>query len=267
MHIDLVSCSKCNINYFVPIVSGDNKFYKNLAKFDWYYQKNKIEYEYIKPYINENSKVLDIGCGAGYFANYLNNVEYTGLEPNTNENINLKSNFKIITTNLEQHSVDYSEYYDYVCLFQVLEHIGDPYSLLSYALKTLKRGGKLIISVPNNDSYLKFMVNGILNFPPHHLIRWNKISLNEISNIMGIKKIFLTELPLDDIHFSNFSYTFSRIIISTLFFIRHKEIQIGIFNKTLNVLTFPLVRVINKLLKDKILQPIGHSIVGIYEKV
>jgi len=264
--IDLVNCNDCHINYFVPLVSGDNKFYQNLAKFDWYYQKEKIEYDVIKNYIKKNSKVLDIGCGQGHFSKYLQEVNYTGLEPNAKCETILNDKAKILNITLKEHLENINDAYDYVCLFQVLEHITNPYELLNDVKKILKTGGKLIISVPNNDSYLKYMINGILNFPPHHLIRWTKNSLNKIGEVLELKNIFTIELPLDDIHHTNYSYAIGKKITSLLFFQKHKELNLSISNKINNILSRPFYWSLNKLVKKKILQPLGHSIIGIYEK-
>lgn len=57
--------------------------------------------------------------------------------------------------------------YDALFMFQVLEHLLDPYSFLKLISPHIQPGGVLIISTPVTPSCVAFTGNPFL-FPPHH---------------------------------------------------------------------------------------------------
>ena len=101
---------------------------------------------------------------------------------------------------IQYHSKNNFEKYDIVCSYQVLEHIGKPYSFLKSQIDCLKIGGKLIISVPNNDSFIKLDKGGILNMPPHHMGLWKRRSLKNLTKVFNLKVVNVHYEPLQDYH-------------------------------------------------------------------
>jgi hypothetical protein len=64
-------------------------------------------------------------------------------------------------------------------------------------LKALKKGGKLIIGVPNSNPFLyKYDKYHTLNLPPHHMGLWNKFSLANLANYfpMSVDNIIVEAL-------------------------------------------------------------------------
>ena len=75
-------------------------------------------------------------------------------------------------------------------MFQVLEHIYDVKEFLEHALQVLKKGGKLVIGVPNNEPYfLGYDKYCTLNLPPHHMGLWNIKVFEKFAPIFGLKII------------------------------------------------------------------------------
>lgn len=104
--------------------------------------------------IERGSKVLDIGCATGYFAKVLNRkkCEVWGVDGNKNSvEIAKKYTKKAIVRNFEDtKTLPFpKKYFDYVVLLDVIEHLCFPENILRVAKQHVKRGGKLIISVPN----------------------------------------------------------------------------------------------------------------------
>lgn len=105
-------------------------------------------------FIQNKSKVLDIGCAEGYLSKEIssNGCEVVGIE--LDEKAALKSRKyckEVIIGNIESISLDdkYLNYFDYIILADVLEHLKNPLLILSRFKKYLKDDGYLIISVPN----------------------------------------------------------------------------------------------------------------------
>ena len=83
-----------------------------------------------------------------------------------------------IETYAERHPGEY----DVVCAFQVFEHLTQIGSVVTAMLKALKPGGKLVMSVPNNEPYAqRFNKYEVRNMPPHHLGMWNRASFTKLA--------------------------------------------------------------------------------------
>jgi SAM-dependent methyltransferase len=88
---------------------------------------------------------------------------------------------------IEVHAQKRPAYYDVVCSFQVLEHVYDVKNFIENAIKALKPGGRLIMSVPNNEPYfLRHSKYETLNLPPHHMGLWNKEVFQNLPKLFPI---------------------------------------------------------------------------------
>ena len=121
----------------------------------------------------------------------------------------------------------------------------------------LRPGGKLIISVPNNDSFIKDnpLPSKILNMPPHHMGLWGNESLSKLCNIFPLECIELKIEPLQPSQMDTYLYTLVKRILF------NSDLLVKIYWKIrFHLLLRPLVR----LLASRIT---GHSIMGIYTKI
>lgn len=77
--------------------------------------------------------------------------------------------------------------YDLVCAFEVLEHVARPREFLLDCCRALEPGGRLVVSVPSAQSFYPFVVNELLNLPPHHLTRWTDRALGNLAPLLGVE--------------------------------------------------------------------------------
>lgn len=190
--------------FFYPEIVTDSHFYELFQKFDWYYMDWKWEFQEVLKSININEKILEIGCGKGDFLLNLRQKgnKVVGLEFNKQSVSDLKSSgLEVYNTSVEEFSMKNQEEFDVVVSFQVLEHIYNVNEFLASSLKLLKKNGRLIISVPNNDSFIKYSYPSPLNLPPHHAGWWNKKNLSSLENTLGVKLQKLIYEPLQEYHF------------------------------------------------------------------
>ena len=203
--IKLYRCLDGGYRFFYPFdLEGDNKFYQDLQKFPWYYMDWKWEYGEAQNLINPGDQVLEIGCGKGDFIAKLKQRgnETTGLEFNEAAVRKCREkNLAVYKQTIQEYAASNEKKYDVVCSFQVMEHIADIKNALTASLGVLKRGGKLIISVPNNDSFLGKDKFNLMNLPPHHMGLWDEKSLKNLEKFFNIKleKIYLE--PLQTYHY------------------------------------------------------------------
>jgi len=174
-----VDCSRCGLGFFDPMVAGDARLYHELQNIPWYYQEVKPEFDFAAKHIQPGDEVLEIGCGSGAFAKCLpSGSAYVGLE--FNEMAVEKARAKGLNVrieSIEDHAKSHAGQYGIVCSFQVLEHVPNPRDFLRAARACLKPGGRLIIAVPSEESFLATATNSLFNMPPHHVTRWKDRTL------------------------------------------------------------------------------------------
>lgn len=152
----------------------DNRAISSRASgLEFYFTKKIVE-----KYINKESKVIEIGCGTGYYGIYLSDKcnEYTGIDI-TKENIELfnekikKMNLKNITVAvgdaIKLTSVEENRY-DIVLVFGPMYHLSPEERDLAFieAKRVCKDKGILIFAYQNKlGAYLQ---SGILSYPSHY---------------------------------------------------------------------------------------------------
>lgn len=177
----LVLCKDSFIHHFGSAsFSKDPSLYNNLLninrkKFEdkWGFDPNYsslTRYEILNLIDDPNDKninVLEIGCACGAtlleIKNRYKNCDLYGIELNERAANIAKSFAKVQCANIENVTLDLNEnYYDYIIFADVLEHLYDPYRVLTNMKKYLKKNGKILASIPNimHYSVLKNLING-----------------------------------------------------------------------------------------------------------
>lgn len=105
-----------------------------------YWRQQKIMQDLIKP----GHRVLEIGVGSGFTANYLRSKEIsvTTLDIDADKNPDIVANIV---------SYEFPDSYDHILAFEVFEHI--PFDIFKVVLKKISRRlqGCMFLSVPRNE--------------------------------------------------------------------------------------------------------------------
>lgn len=262
--IEFRECGACGLRFFTPPVCGDGPFYEQLQRFEWYYRKDKAEYEIAREYIQPAQRVLDVGCGIGDFSACLPQVEYVGLELNANAvRAGRAAGRDIRPESVEEHSAHASAY-DVVASFQVLEHVPRPREFLEGQLAVLRPGGLLMVCVPNDDSYVGYRRNSLLNAPPHHASRWTEAALQSIARILKLELVALRRERMSALHAREFQATLleatlSRSLSKTPIF------DLSLRGRLVAKVASRLARRAPILEADGLL-PAGHSVLAVFRK-
>lgn len=199
--IAMHQCRACDLGFFSPPCAGDGAFYEQLQRFDWYYQDEKPEYAFAGGHVAAGSRVLEVGCGKGAFRAWLApDVAYTGLEFNDEAVRKAQAAGLDVRKQPVQEHAAAGARYDVVCSFQVLEHVTDPKGFVHACVQALVPGGKLIIAVPAQDSFLAVAPNAPLNMPPHHVSRWSDQALARLAQREGLATVELWHEPVAPFH-------------------------------------------------------------------
>ena len=200
-HISILECEETGFQFYHPSIKIDEEnFYNNIGRKESYYPTERWEFNTALDYINPEDNILEIGSGYGYFLDILakKHKNYQGIELNENAIAVVSQKGHPITNTLIQDFCKINvEKFDVVCFFQVLEHILDVESFMQSVIKTLKKGGKLIIAVPNNDAdVIKYdYLISAGNLPPHHAGLWKRNSLINLGKYFGLNISDIKEEP------------------------------------------------------------------------
>lgn len=203
----LYECKRTGLKFYYPHeIVGSPKLYEKLQSFVWYYVPDKWEHHVALNAIKKYDRVLEVGAGSGSFVSQClrKGINIVGLELNKSAVETAQARGLPIKSDcLENYTKNRSDYFDVVCAFQVLEHVSDPHMLLEQMSGVLKKGGRLMISLPNANSFLKYDYN-LLDMPPHHMTLWNKHSLNALPQLFPFKLKRILYEPLAKHHIEYF---------------------------------------------------------------
>jgi 2-polyprenyl-3-methyl-5-hydroxy-6-metoxy-1,4-benzoquinol methylase len=266
--ISFYHCLDSDLKFFYPMVTGSEKFYESLQKFDWYYLDEKEEYEYASKWIKQHHSVLEIGSGKGAFSSKIVSKDYTGLEFST-QAIKYASEHKInlINESIESHVHNHQNKYDVVCSFQVLEHISDIQSFVAASISCVKSGGYLIYSIPSADSFVSSWTNNVLNMPPHHMTWWSDKALTYLADHFNLEVIGLHHDKLSDLHKKPYSsLLLQEALKRQIGWESNKILDLSIGQKIINKVSAFGGKLIEKGLSNSKLCPLGHSVTIVYQK-
>ncbi len=198
----LIKCLRCeavspNISHinekeFIDSIYN-NPNYTKKAFLDIYknynYRKKKFgaeRYQYTIKRLNlkKNSKVLDLGCGFGYYLKYLKSkkINCKGIEPAKNiaEFCRDSLNIAVYSNRLDDEK---NNSYDLITLFDVIEHLKDPVEYFKKIKMKLKKNKFCVIYTPNIHSLSYALMGSDQNtmLPFEHVCFFNKKSFEYLA--------------------------------------------------------------------------------------
>lgn len=200
-------CSNCGLVFLYPqmteeeerifyekeygVIYSEEKGTSPKDLFDARLPDAKVYYELVKDYIDENNDCLEVGCASGYFlATIRDKVKsVTGFETHTE----LKSYCKDIGINMiDSLEGGKNDQFDRIFMFFLLEHLGDPIGYLNKLNRVLKKGGYIVIEVPNVDDALLTLYNipkfVEFYFTPAHQFYYSKKTLSGLLRKAGFNE-------------------------------------------------------------------------------
>lgn len=207
----------------------------------------------IDDFSNENTKILDIGCGHGDFLKKIHDKtqESYGIDPD--EDALNKNNFIKHKKVADACSLPFeNNFFDLIVSAWVLEHISDPLSAFKEINRVLKPGGKVVFLTPNalnynvwliriiperfHDYFTKKLYNRKENdtYPKKYKVN----TPNKIEKILSESGLNKSEIIINGdpsyISFNAPTFFFAKILesILDLSFLKSAKVHlIGVFNK------------------------------------
>ncbi|WP_299062898.1 class I SAM-dependent methyltransferase [uncultured Polaribacter sp.] len=259
--IKIYQCNETGYRFYYPFnLAGDSKFYEHFQEFDWYYMPWKWEHEITQKYVSDGINVLEVGCAQGAFIKKINTLfnlnKTVGLELNESA-VSKSKKWEILNQTVQSFSKKNKDEFDLVCSYQVLEHIAEVKSFLQAKIDCLKVGGKLIISVPNNNSFIKNADN-CLNNPPHHMGLWEEKSLKSLEKLYPLKVV--------DVHFEGLQEYHLDHYVSAVYYSKYPFMLLRKIVRKINKI-FGFHQAFIKKVNSKKDDLIGQTILVVYQKI
>jgi SAM-dependent methyltransferase len=203
---EVIDCAACGFVHAVPIPNEAllndfyaSKYYQS-AKPDyaqqhasdrsWWNMVYGERYERFEQLLGHSGRVLDIGCGPGFFLAHGVSMgwDVEGVEPSEHASEYARQlGVKCLTANFDATAVTRLGKYHVVQINQAIEHIPHPGRVIDLCRSLLEPGGVLCIIAANDFNPLQGVarkIHGITDWwviPPEHL---NYFSLTSLSALM-----------------------------------------------------------------------------------
>lgn len=186
-HFRVMRCSVCAVAFTAPTPANLDRYYPQRYRaygplvtrvLRTLYGWRVSRWMRMKP---QGGSVLEVGCGPGLMLAAFKRRGWSvlGIERNeiASEIGRNKFGVEIVSTPIE--NLPGEAQFDLIIMFQVLEHIGDPVTLLKECSKRLAPNGILIINVPNFGSWqARFAGSKWLHLDvPRHLVHYTPQTL------------------------------------------------------------------------------------------
>jgi len=214
---DLFFCKECEIIFseFCDTNFEDNYDVKDQLYINQI--ENKKEYfnnliGKISPQLKKADDVLEIGAYYGAFGSQIKDKvnSYIGLELSSHatEYAQKKFNLNINNQNIFDFFNSNNKKFDVIFMFDVIEHLDDPDTILKLCSKNLNHGGRLIISTMNMDSIFAKVTGKYYQWIiPMHKFYFSNYSMKKYLN----KNNLSLDKTVNDVRVISLEYLFLKI--------------------------------------------------------
>jgi SAM-dependent methyltransferase len=209
---EIMGCKDCGFGFAWPFVAGNAEFY-NFTGAAGVYPRAKWEFSRTVTELarlnTHHAKVLEAGAGRGYFLDQIcpglvRPQDVTALEYNDTSIPILKDKgYRALSIDLRDTALDADRgSFDFIFMFQIVEHLDGLDELFARIRSLLKRGGSAFCAVPNFARIEYQEANGsLIDLPPNHIGRWTSPAFDAVCQRHGL---VLRSAELEPLSWSEF---------------------------------------------------------------
>ena len=255
-------CNNCGLLFTSPLNEVETNNIRNLYKNSYWndiekdsennftiYQKMYIYFtkRILKLFKNSKNKIklLDIGCGFGFFINYAekNGIDVSGIDLSKQSTDYAK---KVLGLNNIYYSDIFScsfarESFDVLTAFNLLEHTYNPRDFVKEMYRIVKNNGHVLIRVPNSKFHvLALTIFSIFPFfnknnfnvlamePPKHLYGFSDNNLILLMKSVGFNRVKIYPSPLTKRSgLESFYYPIVYSITTLIYYLSFKKLNLA----------------------------------------
>jgi len=218
----LMKCNDCGFGFAWPFVAGNAEFY-NFTGAAGVYPRSKWEFTRtladLEGLSRRGTKVLEVGAGNGYFLDLIcpglvRAADVTALEYNDKSIPILRGKgYQAFSVDLRDKALDrYRASFDFIFLFQIVEHLDGLDELFGRIEALLKPGGSAFCAVPNSARIEYQEANrSVPDLPPNHIGRWTPRAFGAVCRRNGLSLRAAELEPLSWREFLSHDLSYSHI--------------------------------------------------------
>lgn len=198
-HIYIAKCENCDFTFQSPLLNKQlrdkiysENFIGDINKQEKYLLSMKRRRDGLAKlfceFVNENSKVVEIGCSSGFILNDMYSIrkaEYFGFDLDIDAIRFGQAKFKNISLSNENF-FETKGLFNTIVLSHVMEHIDSPVNFINGLKSKLAEDGKIVISVPNSKKELE-------RPSWEHVNYFSAKALSELARKCNLSILFLKE--------------------------------------------------------------------------
>ncbi|MEX1247385.1 MAG: class I SAM-dependent methyltransferase [Anaerolineales bacterium] len=174
----------------------DPTFFSNLVRFEensfWFKSRNELLFWTYETFFLQAKRFFEIGMGTGYvlagFQKRFPSLELHGSEFFVEGLVHAAARLPNAQLyQMDARSLPFTDHFDVIGAFDVLEHIEEDRLVLSEMCKALRAGGGVIITVPQH----KFLWS-VLDQVSHHKRRYSRKGIVEKLEEAGFQPIYIS---------------------------------------------------------------------------
>jgi 2-polyprenyl-3-methyl-5-hydroxy-6-metoxy-1,4-benzoquinol methylase len=160
-----VKCNQCQCTYVNPVPTSEllYRFYDKFESLQYFYEeillptkneRKKIFKERVNKlgnFVDKGASILEIGSSIGFFVgeSLAQGYKISGVEPNTKLVNYVREKFRVEIYQGLFEDVVINDKFDVVVMWEVIEHIVDPITVLKKASNVLNHKGIFVATLPN----------------------------------------------------------------------------------------------------------------------
>ena len=199
-HFRIVRCGNCGLLYCSPRPTSDElaEFYKKLND-PAYIVESEGRIQSAIPQVSDlkrfvpSGRLLELGSACGFFLKTARDsgFEVTGIEPSDWARKYAEDNFGLSLLEYPiQRQRFPDEYFDAVCLFDVLEHLDNPRETFIEIARVTRSGGILYLSTPHAQSWLARLLGRYWwGLQEAHLFYFSHQTMARILSVTGFEML------------------------------------------------------------------------------
>lgn len=200
-------CPECEVVFSDPMRIPDGYYDHHREPFGW-----KWEFDaFLELPSRPGERLLDVGCGDGMLLGMAGKRGYhvQGVDA-SGEAVDLcrKNGIRNVWRGpLDRFVLRQESKFDTVTCFHTLEHVPDPPGFIQLLRRFLRKGGRLVIGVPNAHRFTTRIRREVMDYPPHHLTRWSSKSLQVLlsGQALRVQKIEPETIRLNSLKEVNYA--------------------------------------------------------------